>query len=227
MICDLLSVKKTMVYMTLWNYHSHGQAINPNARHTGRPRSLSVVDLTFIRTFLVHDHTLYLDELQQALETRRGIHVSIPTLARTLRRLHYSLKTVSVKALERNDLKCAAFMNRIGAEVPNMDMVIFLDESAKDDRTLGRKMGWSRIGTRCVQRQCFVRGQRYSILPALTLDGIIAYDIIEGPVTAERFIKFLREMVVRNSVFVSCLTEVIGIFGSFHLQIHTLDPAPL
>ena len=108
-----------------------------------------------------------------------------------------------------------------------MDMVIFLDESAKDDRTLGRKMGWSRIGTRCVQRQCFVRGQRYSILPALTLDGIIAYDIIEGPVTAERFIKFLREMVVRNSVFVSCQTEVIGIFSSFHLQIHTLDPAPL
>ena len=47
------------------------------------------------------------------------------------------MKTVSVKALERNDLKCAAFMNRIGAEVPNMDMVIFLNESAKDDHTLG------------------------------------------------------------------------------------------
>ena len=137
MICDLLGVKKTMVYMTLRNYRSHGQAINPNARHTGRPRSLSAVDLTFIRTFLVHDHTHYLDELQQALETQRGIHVSIPTLARTLRRLHYSLKTVSVKALERNDLKRTAFMNRIGAKVPNMDMVIFLDESAKDDCTLG------------------------------------------------------------------------------------------
>lgn len=176
---------------------------------------------------MAHDHTLYLDELQQALETRRGIHVSIPTLARTLQRLHYSSKAISVKALERNNLKCAVFMNWIGAEVPNMDMVIFLDESAKDDRTLGRKMGWSRIGTHCIQRQCFVRGQRYSILPALTLDGIIAYDIIEGPVTAEQFIKFLREMVVRNSVFVSCQTEMIGFFGSFHLQICTLDPALL
>ena len=31
MICDLLGVKKMMVYMTLWNYRSHGQAINPNA----------------------------------------------------------------------------------------------------------------------------------------------------------------------------------------------------
>ncbi|KAG2112370.1 uncharacterized protein F5147DRAFT_527949, partial [Suillus discolor] len=31
------------------------------------------------------------------------------------------------------------------------------------------------------------------ILPILTLDGIIAYDIIEGPVTSERFVQFLRE----------------------------------
>ncbi|KAJ8587036.1 hypothetical protein M405DRAFT_697948, partial [Rhizopogon salebrosus TDB-379] len=34
---------------------------------------------------------------------------------------------------------------------------------------------------------------RYSILPILTLNGIIAYDIIEGPVTSERFVQFLRE----------------------------------
>ncbi|KAF8837048.1 hypothetical protein BDN67DRAFT_909949 [Paxillus ammoniavirescens] len=37
---------------------------------------------------------------------------------------------------------------------------------------------------------------RYSILPALTLDGIIAYDIIEGSVTGERFIQFLKDHVM-------------------------------
>ncbi|KAJ8585557.1 hypothetical protein M405DRAFT_700469, partial [Rhizopogon salebrosus TDB-379] len=34
---------------------------------------------------------------------------------------------------------------------------------------------------------------RYSILPILMLDGIIAYDIIEGPVTSEQFVRFLWE----------------------------------
>ncbi|KAF8833341.1 hypothetical protein BDN67DRAFT_917217, partial [Paxillus ammoniavirescens] len=34
---------------------------------------------------------------------------------------------------------------------------------------------------------------RYSILPTLTLDGIIAYDIIEGSVTGEHFIQFLKD----------------------------------
>ena len=36
-----------------------------------------------------------------------------------------------------------------------------------------------------------VRGRCYSILPVLTLDGLIAWDIIEGSVTSERFVQFL------------------------------------
>ncbi|KAE9390844.1 hypothetical protein BT96DRAFT_759183, partial [Gymnopus androsaceus JB14] len=47
---------------------------------------------------------LYLDEIQDALLKARGIHISIPTLSCTLRRLDISRKVVSVKALERNEL---------------------------------------------------------------------------------------------------------------------------
>jgi hypothetical protein len=98
-----------------------------------------------------------------------------------------------MKALERNDTLRAAFMNQISAEVPDMNMVMFTDQSAKDDRSDRRRKGWSLVGTRCVQRQCFIRGIWYSILPVLTLDGIIAFDIIEGSVTSERFVQFLGE----------------------------------
>lgn len=75
-------------------------------------------------------------------------------------------------------------------------MLIFLDEAAKNDKTAGRNKGWSLKGTRCVQRRCFVRGKRYLILPALTLDGIIAHEIYEGSVTLERFYEFLKDYVV-------------------------------
>ncbi|KIK22927.1 hypothetical protein PISMIDRAFT_42113, partial [Pisolithus microcarpus 441] len=34
------------------------------------------------------------------------------------------------------------------------------------------------------------------IIPAITLDGIITYDIVEGPVDTEPFLKFLREQVM-------------------------------
>ncbi|KAF8336083.1 hypothetical protein F5887DRAFT_858536, partial [Amanita rubescens] len=47
-----------------------------------------------------------------------------------------------------------------------------------------------------IQHRCFIRGQRYSILPVLTLDGIITYDVVPGSVNSARFVQFLRELLV-------------------------------
>ena len=69
--------------------------------------------------------------------------------------------------------------------VPDPEMLMFSDEVHKDERTSNRQMRWSYRGARCVQRKCFIRGKRFSILPIITLDGIIAHDIIEGSVTSE------------------------------------------
>jgi len=195
-ICLLLDVKKSMVYQTLAYHRTYGVAYNPHRRASHRRRILLPPDVEFIRSLLSQQHTLYLDEIQTELQLRRNVHVSIPTIVRTLRRIHFSSKSISVKALERNETARAAFMNRIGQLVTDMDMVMFTDESAKDARNVGRMKGYSLVGTRCVQRRCFVRGKRYSILPILTLDGIIAYDIIEGSVTSDRFVRFLKEMVI-------------------------------
>ena len=115
---------------------------------------------------------------------------------RTLCQLHLTNKDVSGRALERNVEQRAIFMNRMEDLVEDPNMLMFGDEASKDERTSARRRGWSLRGSRCVQRKCFVRGQRYSILPILTLDGIIAYDIIEGSVTSDRFLQFLQELVV-------------------------------
>jgi hypothetical protein len=151
----------------------------------------------FTVALLDRKHCTYVDEIQDQLRTERRISISIPTLWRTLRRLHYSNKRVSIRALERNDLLRSAYMNRIAGEVTNPNMLMFVDESARDKRTSGRRHGWSVVGKRCVQRRCFARGERFSILPILTLDGIVTYDIVPGSVTSTRFLQFLRELVVR------------------------------
>ncbi|GBB92026.1 hypothetical protein RclHR1_19540002 [Rhizophagus clarus] len=41
----------------------------------------------------------------------------------------------------------------------------------------------------------FVRGKRYTILPALTLDGFVAVDIFEGACNKKRFIDFILDQV--------------------------------
>ena len=112
--------------------------------------------------------------------------------------MDYSRKRVSAIARERKELRRNAFMNSIADIAPDPYMLMFTDESAKDERTQTRRHGWARKNTRCVSQVHFVRGQRYSILPLLTLDGILVHDVIEGSVTSDRFLEFLRDMVVHG-----------------------------
>jgi hypothetical protein len=73
---------------------------------------------------------------------------------------------------------------------------VWLDESSVDDRTNQRRNGWALLGRVCVRRDTFIRGQRFSVLPALTVDGIIALDIFEGSVTKDQFIQFIQDQIV-------------------------------
>ena len=199
-ICGLLDIKKSLVYQTLRYHAIHGVCYNPTSHRRGRPRKLTSTDISFIKALISQHHTIYLDEIQEQLLSRRGAQISIPTLMRTLCRMQLTNKDVSGRALERNVEQRAIFMNYMAEIVQDLNMLMFGDEAAKDERTCVRKRGWSLRGSRCIQRKCFVRGRRYSILPILTLDGIITYDIIEGSVTSERFVQFLRELVVGSNL---------------------------
>jgi len=197
---EALGIKKTLIYKTLHFHRTHGLTYNPHSAQQSRRRHLTSMDISFVRGLLRQKHTIYLDEVREQLLIRRHVKISLSTLTRTLHRLNFSCKDVSGRALERNSQLRAIFMNRIADQVPDPNMLMFGDEASKDERTSARRRGWSLKGTRCIQRKCFLRGRRFSILPILTLDGIIAYDIIEGSVTSERFVQFLRELVVCSNL---------------------------
>jgi hypothetical protein len=137
---------------------------------------------------------IYLDEVQEQLLTARDVLVSIPTLSRSLRHMALTKKKVANAALERNELLRATWQAAY-ADIP-ANYCVWLDEASVDDLTNQRTAGWAAMGRACVCRAAFIRGQRYSILPALTCEGIIALDIFEGSVNKERFIQFLNEQLV-------------------------------
>lgn len=80
-------------------------------------------------------------------------------------------------------------MNKIADEVPDSNMMMFVDEA-----------GLGPDGDAMCSEAIFCA--RRSLLdltnPILSLDGIITYDIIPGSVTSERFLHFLRELVVSD-----------------------------
>jgi transposase len=183
-ICTILSYYKT-----------YGQSTNPLAERTGWPRLLDQDDRVFIDQLLEREPLLYLDEISSRLEEAWNSSVSLATLQRALVQLDLTRKTVSKQVNEHNEYLRAVWEGEM-AEYDNPDVFLFLDESAVNNLTMQRYVGWSPRGVPCVCHATFLRGVHYSVLPALTMDGIVALDIFEGSVTQDQFLTFLHEQIV-------------------------------
>ena len=158
----------------------------------GCPHSLSHADLAFLSALLDHRKSLYLDELQDKLLLKCNVHATLSTLHRAFQQLGISRKTISARAYEQNELLRAMYMNRIGDKAPDECMV-------------SQRYGHSTKGVCCVVQRQFVRGGQYSIIPVITLDGIITYDIVDGPIDGEHFLKFIKDHVVTPLLFLVSL----------------------
>lgn len=89
----------------------------------------------------------------------------------------------------------ADYRTYVGTHLLRRQMV-YVDEGGKDERTADRRFGWSEVGKRCVVHTRAEPGTRYSILPILGLEGVLACEIIEGSYTGELFAEFIRNYVV-------------------------------
>ena len=194
-IATLASVSIGLVSNVISLYRNCGQVIAPDTLKNGRPSYLSVGDMSYLQAIVEANPSLYLDEIQERLATNRNLHVSIATVCRALQRIQLPRKLVSKTASQRDEELRTLWEIQM-AEYTDPNVFVFLDESAVDQATAHRKYGRSVPGVRCVRRMTFIRGIRHSILPALTLDGIIGLDIFEGSVNKDRFLSFLREQVV-------------------------------
>lgn len=150
--------------------------------------------MNYLSSLLDANPGLYIDELQHKLYEARDIDVSAATLSRALRRIVITNKKVAPSALERNEMLRATWQ-AVHGDTP-MEYFVWLDEAGVDNQTHQRDHGWAALRQACVRRTTFIRGQRFSIPPALTCDGIIALDIFEGSVNKERFISFLEKELV-------------------------------
>ena len=78
----------------------------------------------------------------------------------------------------------------------NARQLIFVDESAANERTQDRKYGWGPIGKALIEERPAKRSERWSILPAYTVKGYITWDIVHGSYTAELFDEFIETHVL-------------------------------
>jgi len=132
--------------------------------------------------------------LQDFLYDEFDTQVSIATVHNILARARWSRKTVKAWAAQRS----APLRNAwIGIQKSwTADQLVFLDESALNERTGDRKYGWAPIGSACEVSRPLKRLERWSVLPALAIDGYISYLIIQGSITSAVFEAFVEEQVL-------------------------------
>ena len=140
--------------------------------------------------FLEDQPTAYLLEMQQFIYDAYDIEIATRTISDYLDRAKWSRKAVRARAAERCEPLRAAWR---GLQPQwDDDQLIFIDESASNERTGDRKMGWSPIGVECAVERPIKRSERWSILPALTNEGYMDWIIYQGSITADLFLEFLQ-----------------------------------
>jgi transposase len=76
------------------------------------------------------------------------------------------------------------------------DQLVFLDEPAASGFTKGRKFGWLIVGWPAVKERDLGRSEWWSILPAYTKDGYMAWKILQGSYTKQIFNRFVYTEVM-------------------------------
>ena len=151
-IRDLSRCSIGLVYNTIQTFWEYGQVTNPfHRRPSGRPINLTGDDRIFIESILSANPSLYLDEIQQKLWAVHEVETSIATISCTLHQMNLTRKQVAKEAAERDD-KLRAIWEGMMAEYTDPDVFVTIDQSAVDDKTGHRRMGWSHLGTPCVRR---------------------------------------------------------------------------
>jgi hypothetical protein len=71
-----------------------------------------------------------------------------------------------------------------------------VDESVANEHICNRKYGWASRGVTPHEYRLFKHSERWSILPAYTVDGFITWEIIQGAFTTELFEEFFEFKVL-------------------------------
>jgi hypothetical protein len=172
----------------------HGR-VDPPSVLRGRPRILNSEAISDLHELIRGTPTLFLDEIGEWLALYHDQPISTTALHDNLRELGLTYKILRKAAAERDDQARAEWLIHITSNYTARQMVV-LDESSKDGRTIFRKYGRALSGQDPFLELSFDRGIRYSILPALTLDGYIAVRVVEGSIDGAEFYDFVVNDVV-------------------------------
>ena len=172
---------------------SYGNVEPSKLRH-GPPRVLSEFEQISLLQSLVNKPTMYLEELQSELHECTGTWVHVSTICCTVHYLGLTRKKVQRVALQCSEELQVQFMAKIS--MFNLEMIIWVDETGSARRNSVRSYSYSLKRMRAVSHELRVSGKRINAIGAMSTEGMEDVYIVEGNVTEEVFVKFVRNCLL-------------------------------
>ena len=197
-ICAAFMVSRASIYRWQSIFDEYGSVNRPPSPLIGRTRTLTRALLTACQTLYEGDSDLYLDEVISWLAICHDIVISTSTLSRNLLEAGLTRKMLHKIAVERDENLRQEWRESIRTNFSGDGMeFVCVDETSKNDLTYARHFGRAQAGERAHLTDVFVRGDRYSLVAALTMEGYIAAHAVEGSFDSFEFYNFVSEKVVR------------------------------
>lgn len=221
-ICSVLCFSKASLYRWRAILDEFGSVERPPPALCGRPRLIGLLAMTAIREIYTRHPDLYLDELQWFLAIHHNLAISKSALQENLEKAGLVRKVLHKIAAERDEVQRQAFSHSIRTDFSGTgDEFVAIDESSKNDHTYNRRYGRSMRGQDAHIVAPFIRGQRYSMIAAMSKEGYLAAHIVPGSVDSFGFFDFIVEDVVSCSACSSLL-----ICRTIYSQVPKMNPFP-
>ncbi|KAI7960205.1 hypothetical protein MJO29_005273 [Puccinia striiformis f. sp. tritici] len=161
----------------------------------GRPLAFTQEESAFVLAALEAEPTLYVDEIQSHIVAMTGTRHPFATILDELKdRLNYTKKTARTVHPAQSPYHRALFRARMGPFPPNH--LVFLDECAVSLGTHSRDKAWAPRGRRTKRIDRALAAPRISVLPAVSLDGMLAVMAHEGSMRRLDIEYFLEEVLM-------------------------------
>jgi transposase len=201
-VADVLGVSSKSIERWAHHYETHGCVDLPSALR-GQPRIINAQVIDELHELIRETPSLFLDEIADWLALYHDMPISTTALHKNLHNLGLTYKLLRKAAAERDDPDDIARSEWL-LEITTLyttDQLVVLDETSKDDRTIIRRYhdGRAPCGEDPFVEVSLDRGVRYSILPALTIDGYLAVRVVEGSIDGAEFYDFVVNDVVSLS----------------------------
>jgi transposase len=171
------------------------QPYAPTCVKIGRPSTLRDIHRRRLREYLEGRPQAYLEEIRDWFLDEFDIEVSVSLVFRELKKMQWSRKVATKRAAEQSDALRRVFLARCQQNY-TAEQIVAVDESACNERTGDRKYGWGPVGRAVELEYSMKRSERWSLLPAMTVDGYLAHRVFQGAITADSMLEFLREDVL-------------------------------